>query len=190
MLTPLLLLSTLTLGAAPGLSGGDGEPVGASSRRLSLTLGFAHWFGRTFDAPPGIGTPAVGIGIRPGVSFLEVRARYLFTLAPLTRLSGERSRYGQASLALVLCRELSSAGHSLNAFAGPLGVLTHGGAPGVAGGYGAVVGVEYLIASGLSGANRFGIFTQSQALSYSLPGDSPGMRSDVQVDLGFVATLF
>ena len=50
-----------------------------SARQLTVQLGFGHWFGKNFGAPIGATTPALTIGLRPRLHWLELRAYYSVT---------------------------------------------------------------------------------------------------------------
>ena len=170
-----------------------GEAPGPSKHRLAVSVGFSHWFGRTLGNPDGYTTPSICIGVRPGLGFLELRARYAITVVPLTLQSGVQTRAGFASLEVTINRELRIGGTSLAVFAGPLGVLFHSDG-GVAPGFGVVAGVEYLFITGLPHGNSVGVVLGIRGVYYHLPGEHLNLlteaRRDAQVDLGLIGTLF
>lgn len=158
-------------------------PFTPSRQRVWVAVGFSHDFGATYGAPDGLKTPMVGLGLRPGLSFLELRARYTYSVAPLARVDGGSERLGLASLAAVLTRELAVGGEAMDLFGGVLGLVSHGSAPGVGFGYGATLGADYLIDLGRLGL-RLGPCLAVHALFYGAPGEAGAVRREAQVDLG------
>lgn len=157
------------------------------SHVLGVGLGFSHWFGPTLGSPDGFTTPVVHVSVRPGVDFLEIRARFTPNL-------GEGEVRGFGGGALLVRHSLRVGRQEVGVLAGPevLGVATMEALrPGV----GAVVGAELLIAAGAEGSPRFGGFFAAHEVIYTLPGDAgsslfSGARRDVQVDLGFQVSIF
>jgi hypothetical protein len=168
----LLLVAICAVG---GSARADELPE-ASTHRLHLALGFSHWFGPTLGSPDGFTTPAVAVGVRPGVAFLELVARYTVSL---------ESHIGFASLEVLATREMHLGNQALVAHVGPLGLVSHGGEPSPAAGYGVAFGLEYLFATGLGAGNALGIFLGTRVV-YGF-GDG---RRDAQIDLGVIATIF
>jgi len=187
-MTPLAWIVATALSVeAPNVQGSTSP--GVTAHRIQISAGFAHWFGSAFASPDGLSTPTITLGIRPGVWFLELRARYTFALVPISLGSGESGRVGFGSLALVANRELGHRGQTLNAFAGPLGALCHD-STGTRPGFGLVVGTEYLFDPGWAAGNKLGPFMQVHELFYVLPSSGGQLRRDAQVDLGVTITWF
>jgi hypothetical protein len=159
---------------------------------VRLALGFSHWFGPTLGSPDGVTTPAVAVGVRPGLSFLEMCARYAVSLEPIER-DEVPGRVGFLSLEVVASREMRAGNQTLLASVGPFGLLDHAGGS-LAGGYGVVFDVEYLFETGLPGRIAMGIFLATRVVYYALPGEERDLlgdaRRDAQIDLGLVATIF
>jgi hypothetical protein len=192
--------------AAAGSSAAAEAPASAekpgasevSRRRVAVSLGFSHWFGPTFGSPDGFTTPMVAVGVRPALSFLEIRARYTRSTsaaAPRDTAGGEpvRGLVGFASLELLVSRELRVGRHALNAFAGPAALLDHAGGSSVGYGFGVALGVEYTIRTGLAQGHAAGPFLGARQVFYVLPDDRFGLgdaRRDAQIDLGLLTTLF
>ncbi len=161
-----------------------------SDHRLSLWLGFSHWFGGTFGSPDGIGTPGLGVGVRPGLSFLEVRARYTVSVTALTLPAGGSSTVGFASLELVATHGLELDRNRIDLYAGPLGAMVH--SSGITGAMGFVIGVQWTFVIGTSADVALGVTFEGRQVFYVLPGDPHDIlnspRRDGQMDLGVVLT--
>jgi hypothetical protein len=181
---------SIAAGTGEAASGDDG----ASPSRISLGLGFSHWFGSTFGSPDGYTTPAAYIGIRPGVPFLCVQLRYSLSLVEHSLVGDENDRVGFASLEVLANREFRADGQAVNLFAGPLALMDHAGLDGAGWGYGIALGAEYLFPSERRLGHRVGIFLGAREVFYVLPGDDARLfsdpRRDGQIDLGVVTTLF
>lgn len=183
------LVSALLLSAAPAWAESPEPPEGPSTHRLRVATGFGHWFGSTVGFPHGISTPTVGVGVRPGLSFMEVRAQYTFSTKSLRLPSGAESHVGFALLELVASREMRVGNQRLNAYAGLDGVLVH--ARDVGYGFGMVIGAEYLFGTKLGAQNTFGVFMNAREVFYRLPGERTKLTDpEAQIDLGAVMTLF
>jgi hypothetical protein len=197
-LVRLALSSLLVLGAAAlptRAARAEGADDAAPSRhRVAASVGFSHWFGSTFGSPDGVSTPMFAVGLRPGLSFVEIKARYTRSAAPAAVPGAARGLVGFASTELLLCRELRSGRQSLTGFAGALALFTHAGSPSIGGGYGAVLGAEYLVRTGLARSHAAGIFLAAHEVFYALPGERrdalEAPRRDAQIDLGLTTTLF
>jgi len=164
--------------------------VEPSSTRVRVALGFGHWFGSTVGSPKGISTPALGIGVRPGVSFLEVRVEYALSIRELDLPSSNSSRVGFAVLELVANKEMRVGDQTLNAHVGPLGVLVHAGSR-VGGGFGLVIGAEYLFNLALAFPSAIGVFVHAREVFYRLGPERTTLTTpEAQIDLGVVATAF
>lgn len=193
----LALSGFVILSCVGGLSrearagGADGAP---SSHRVAASVGFSHWFGPTFGSPDGVSTPMFSVGVRPGLSFAEIKARYTRSALSAASPGGGSGLVGFASLELLLCRELRSGRQSLTGFAGVLLLFTHAGSPSLGGGYGAVLGAEYVLRTGLARSHAAGIFVAAHEVFYTLPWDRldfyEASRRDAQIDLGLTTTLF
>jgi len=132
----------------------------------------------------------VAVGVRPGLAFLEVRARYTVSVPRLALPSGATGRVGFVGLELVATRELHAGGQSLEAFAGPFGVLVHG-AGSVGYGFGLVLGARWLFATSLPESPSFGLFMAAREVFWRLPPEMPDLNAaEAQIDLGLVATVF
>lgn len=182
----LVFAAILLTHAAPAFAA---PPETPSPHRVRVSTGFGHWFGSTVGFPQGISTPTVGLGVRPGVSFLEVRAQYAFSTKRLQLPSGAESHVGFALLGLVANREMRLGNQRLNVYAGADGLLVHANDTGF--GFGMVIGAEYLFATKLGAENAFGVFMNAREVFYRLPGERTKLTDpEAQFDLGVVMTLF
>jgi len=181
---------TTTAGAPPSTPpAGEIRPA-RSPQQMAIWIGFSHWFGETFGSPDGVGTPTFAFGVRPGLSFLDVRLRYTVAVDALELPDGEPSNIGFLSLELALTHGLSLGSQRIDVFAGPLAGVLH--ADGGSGILGAVLGSRLMIAAGRDVA--IGGFFEGRQVFYVLPDDPEGIleepRRDGQFDLGVVATFF
>lgn len=191
LLRAVLLIASLSALARPARADAD-APLAPSKRRVALSLGFSHWFGATFGSPDGLKTPTVGIGVRPGVSYLEARLRYSVSFPELALPSGARSHVGFLSLEWLLCKELAVRSTRANLYAGPLGLVAHAGS--ATGGLGAVLGAQILLETRAPSRLGVGFFFEGREIFYRLREDTGTIfdhaRRDGQMDLGLVAAVF
>jgi hypothetical protein len=171
------------------LSADPAVPV--SDRRLSLSLGFSHWFGDTFGTPLGISTPALELSARPGLSWLEIHLRYALSIPPQPVGAGF-ARVGFVSLGLAVSKEARLEGQHLEVFAGLEGLLIHAGSAG--GGVGVCFGAQWLFDIPVRLPHAFGPYVETRGFFYVLPNDTRGFfsdpRRDAQIDVGVMTTLF
>jgi hypothetical protein len=164
-----------------------------SDHRVAVAIGFSHWFGATFGSPDGFTTPALAVGVRPGLPFLELRLRYSIALQRLQLPRGAGDDHvGFASLEVAATHGLEVAGSRIDLRAGGVGAMVH--ARSVTGGAGIVIGAEWSFPTGLPPDFAVGVFFDARVLLYVLPGDagdifSPAGRRDAQLDLGVVLTF-
>jgi hypothetical protein len=170
-----------------------------SPHQLFVNLGFSHWYGQTFGAPIGVSTPALIVGVRPGVRFLEVRLHYTLSLRRLELpTNGERSRIGFGNLDLQLSHELRLGGQRMVMGFGPSAGFVHT-SQGVGFSVGAVLSARYLI--DIADVVATGPFLDVRAQLYHLPGsDVPffefvdgGLNaghSDLQLQLGVALSFW
>ena len=140
--------------------------------RATVSIGFSHWYGQTFGAPPGVYTPGVTVGWIP-LRLIEVQVAYSFSAVkldlPTDEYVQEESRVGFLTAALLLRRSLRVAGEHMTFACGIVGGLVHtkdGAGPAVGG---AIV-ARYLI--DLPGGYAVGPFADVRAILYALPGTS------------------
>jgi hypothetical protein len=161
-----------------------------SDHRIAVWLGFSHWFGPTFGSPDGFTTPTIGIAVRPGLPFLEVRLRYTIAIGPVQLASGADEHVGFLSLEVALSHEISFDEQTLEIYAAPFGTFVH--AAGATGGAGIAVGARWLI--DLSDTVSLGPFFEGRTVFYVLPGDMGDLfdnpHTDAQLDLGAVLSVF
>jgi hypothetical protein len=169
------------------------ELEAASKQRLSVALGFSHWFGATFGSPDGYSTPGLEVGVRPRLSWLELRLRYVLSVIPPTLPDGHRGVVGFASLGLVADKELRVGRHSLVGLAGIELALDHTDR-GAGWGLGIAVGAEYLLRTGARHDHAVGLAVTAHELFYALPGDAMNLfdhsRRDAQIDISVITTVF
>jgi hypothetical protein len=165
------ILAAVALAAAPPAAAPPAKPQ-PSTRELFIDVGFSHWWGKTFGAPIGASTPALLVGMRPGVRYLEVRLHYTVSLYGLELpTNGESSRVGFANVDVVLEHELRVAGERMMILGGVSGGLVHT-SQGVGPSVGSVLGVRYLI--DVSPRWSLGPFFDLRWQLYKLPGsDEP-----------------
>ena len=170
-------------------------PFVESSRRVSVHLSFSHWFSGALGQPDGYLTPALAIGVRPGVRNLELGLRYSVAPGRLTLPSGARSVVGFASFEVLASREMRVGRQALRVFAGPFGAIVHTEGSSVGYGVGLAAGAE--LTFGVAGRADVGIgpFFAARGVYYALPGDAApaaiddGWRRDAQIDLGVVLSF-
>lgn len=144
------------------------DPKKPATVAAFVNVGFSHWFGETFGAPAGMTTPALVVGVRPGLEFLELRAHYtLSVLRHELPSNGERSLVGFANLDVLLSRELRVAGERMMVQCGPSAGFVHTN-EGLGLAYGVVFATRYLIDMGEHFA--LGPFFDVRWQSYDLPG--------------------
>ncbi len=155
-----------------------------SDHRVVVALAFSHWFSPRIGAPAGIRTPSLLLSVRPAVSFLELRVRYVLGTRPVTLPAGEEERIGFGSLELVLTHGISLPGQSIDFHVGVLGGFVHAGD--VTGCFGGVLGMLWLL--DLSGDVGLGPYFEARMVSYPLAGDGfdfpDNIQADAQLDLG------
>jgi hypothetical protein len=168
-----LVLALLLAQATPA------EP--SSGHRANATIGLSHWFGPTFGNQDGLTTPTIGLGVQPGVRFLEIRVRYALALthSPLV---------GFLTLGLVATKELQFNKQHLEVYAGPEGLMVHDGAATF--GFAGNLGARWMFDIPTRITHSAGLFFEAREVFYTLPGDPSGFRHDAQIDLGGVVTLF
>jgi hypothetical protein len=171
--------------AAPERGGGVAErPLARdprSARQLTVQVGFGHWFGKNFGAPIGATTPALTVGWRPGLRWLELRAYYSVTTDPLVLpTTGERSVVGFAQFDVTLSHELRVGRQRMVMGCGPSGGFVH-----TKEGFGISLGSDifarYLI--DVSGLLAVGPFVDVRAMYYHLPGSDVPLIDVVDGDL-------
>jgi hypothetical protein len=160
-----------------------------SGHRVVAFLGFAHWFGPTFGSPEGFTTPVAGVGVQPGLPFLEVRLRYTIAAGPVQLPSGADEHVGFLSLEVALTHIMSFGGQSIEIYAAPFGTLVH--AAGATGGAGVAIGARWLV--DLSDSVALGPFFEGRTVLYVLPGDTGDLfddpHNDAQLDLGIAVSI-
>lgn len=181
MLTAILLATVALNSAQPPVAP---EP---SNHRLALELGFSHWFGETFGSPDGIGTPAISVGVRPGVRFLELRARYAVAVTRLPLPGGGREHVGFASLELAVGHGLSIGNQRLEVYVAPLAALVHASEASLGGGL--LLGTRWLFATRMPAETTIGVFFEGRQIFYTLSAGGAARR-DGQMDIGVAATFF
>jgi hypothetical protein len=165
---------------------------GPSARELFLDVGFSHWWSNTFGALVGASTPALVVGVRPGVPWLELRLHYTVSLEALTLpTNGQKSRVGFANLDVLLERELRVAGERMMILGGVAGGFVHT-SQGLGPALGSVIGVRYLI--DVSARWAVGPFFDLRWQAYKLPGSDRPLyevegslvtsHSDAQAQIG------
>ncbi len=183
--------------AAPATTAAP-APRGRSTRQITVSAGFAHWYGGTFDAPVGMYTPGITVGVRPGLAWLEARLHYTVSLVELPLPAGGASRVGFALIEGLLTHELRTGIQRLMIGGGPLGGLVHT-AGGVGAALGGVLTARLLIA--ISRVAWLGPFFELRALLYTLPGSALPIyefrdgqlragHSDAQIDLGVAMSFW
>lgn len=177
-----------TQGEQTAASHSDPEALRAD-RRVAISLGFAHWFGETFNAPDGMTTPTLSVGMRPGLSFLELRLRYSLAVKALPLPERDKEHVGFAALEVALTHGLEVGSSRIDLLAGPFAGLVHAG--GVAPAPGALFGAQWTVRVVSNFA--LGGFFEGRMFWYVLPDDSRNLfsspRRDAQIDLGLLATF-
>jgi hypothetical protein len=167
-------------------------PASSASRELFVDVGFSHWWSNTFGARIGASTPALVVGVRPGVPWLELRLHYTVSLDQLALpTNGEQSRVGFANLDVLLERELRVAGERMMILGGVAGGFVHT-SQGLGPALGSVIGVRYLI--DVSSRWAVGPFFDLRWQAYKLPGSDRPLyavegslvtsHSDAQAQIG------
>ncbi|MGF1464904.1 MAG: hypothetical protein ACFCGT_02120 [Sandaracinaceae bacterium] len=175
--------------------GGDDTPT-LDPYLVTVSVGFAHWYGGTYGAPVGTYTPALTVGLVP-LEWLETQLSYSASVVTLPQPDGGDSHVGFLTLALLIRRELHVAGERLMFGGGLVGGIVHNHR-GVRPAFGGAIAARYLI--GLSRSVSLGPFLDVRALLYELPGsDLPiydvedgrlvAGHSDAQIQIG-VAMAF
>lgn len=189
-------------------SGADAKPPdsdGALARyprsphQLTVNLGFGHWYGGTFGAPIGISTPALTVGVRPGVRFLELRAYYSVSLLDLELpTNGENSHVGFANFDLAATHELRVGIQRMVMGAGVTGGFMHT-SQGVGPSLGATLYARYML--DVSSLISIGPYMDARALLYELPGSDVPIydivdgrlvagHSDAHMQIGVAASFW
>ncbi len=180
--TPAFALDPPPSSAAP--------PFVESNRLVSVHLAFAHCFSGALGQPDGYLTPAIAIGVRPGLRNLELGLRYSIAPGRLTLPSGARSVVGFASVEVFGSREMRVGRQGLRVFAGPFGAIVHTDGSSLGYGVGLAAGAE--LTFGLAGRADVGIgpFFAARGVYYTLPGEAApssvddGWHRDAQIDIG------
>jgi len=132
--------------------------------RYTVGLGFSHWYGETFGAPPGIYTPGITLGWFP-LPMLELQLGYAISAISLELPDDEESHVGFATLALMLRVALQVNGSSLSFAGGIVGGMVHTGG-GVGGVVGGAITTRYMVRTGAG--LHVGPFIDARALLYTL----------------------
>jgi hypothetical protein len=173
------LLSAHTAWGQAAISRVEERPLARdprSARQLTIQLGFGHWFGKNFGAPIGATTPALTIGVRPRLHWLELRAYYSVTTDPLVLpTTGETSVVGFAHFDVALSHELRVGRQRMVMGCGPSAGFVHT-RQGIGISLGSDIFARYLI--DVSGLLAVGPFVDVRAMYYELPG-SPVPLIDV-----------
>lgn len=163
--------------------------------RFIVSLGFSHWYGKTFGAPIGFYTPALTLGFVP-MKWLELQLQYSVVVTPQTMPDGSKSIVGFTTLAVLLRKELGFDGQRLAVACGPAAGIVHTG-KGVREAIGAAIIARYLIdMRWLS----LGPFLDLRAALYRLPETNKPLfavengvlvsgHSDAQIQIGVAAAF-
>lgn len=159
--------------------------------RVTIGLGFSHWYGGTFGAPTGMYTPGITVGF---VLFpwLELQAAHTMSVIELTLPDQTQSLVGFETLGVIMRRELRIGTERLTFGAGFAGGVVHSRG-GVRGAVGAVLVARWLIA--ITRQFSLGPFVDARALLYELAespkpiyaveeGKLQAGHSDVHVQIG------
>lgn len=160
------------------------RPQAPADVEAFVNLGFSHWFGETFGAPPGMTTPALVVGVRPGTSLLELRAHYTLSLTKHELpANGERSVVGFGNLDVMFNRELRVYGERMILQFGPAAGFVHT-SQGLGFAYGAVFAGRYMIdvGKGFALGPFFDVRWQVYELAHS--GDAARRGDDEKLDAG------
>jgi hypothetical protein len=174
------------------------EP-GPSAVQFNIQLGFGHWYGATFGSPIGVTTPALTLGVRPGLKWLELRGYYSIAVRPLENLStGLPTTVGFAAWDVALTHEIARDGQRMVMGCGPSAGFIHVD-QGVGFSFGADIFARYMIR--LGNVLAIGPFVDARAMLYELPGSSAPIllfedynlrygHSDAQIQIGVAASLW
>lgn len=144
-------------------------------------------------------TPALVVGVRPGISLLEIRAHYTVSLDKHELpTNGERSHVGFANLDLLMTRELRASNERMILQFGPAAGFVHT-KQGLGFAYGAVLAARYMIDMGKGFA--LGPFFDARWQLYDLPGSDVPLyevddgkleagHSDAQSHVGVALSLW
>lgn len=178
--------------AAPDATPADAVPASPEQAVFgpylaTISIGFSHWFGGTFGAPPGMTTPGLTLGLVP-TEWLELQLAYSIAAVPLSMPDASESHVGFATLAVLIRRELTFARERLMFGCGILGGIVHT-QNGVRPAFGTAFVARYLVlvADGFS----IGPFLDGRLVFYELP-ESPlpifdygqSGHQDFQIQLG------
>jgi hypothetical protein len=169
-----------------------------STRQLLVNLGFSHWYGGTFGAPIGASTPALVVGVRPGVQFLELRLHYTVALREQPLPTGDMSTVGFANFDALLSHELRVGSARMVLGCGPsIGFVHTKDGAGIS--VGADLSARYLL--DVTEVIALGPFFDARAQLYELPRSplplyeirdgqlEPG-HSDMQLQVGVAVSFW
>ena len=167
----------------------------ASTRQLSVQLGSSHWYGPTVGTPVGLTTPAIVVGARPGLRWLELRLGYTRTVKALAlATTGEKQHVGFVNLDAAITHELRADGQRMVMGGGPLIGFVHA-TDGSALAIGAALFARYLI--DVTDTVAAGPYLDVRIQYYAFPGSGRGLgdvydagESDLQSQLGVALTFW
>lgn len=169
--------------------------VVASPRQLSLQIGSSHWYGPTVGTPVGLTTPAIVVGVRPGLRWLELRLGYTRTVRALSlATTGEKQHVGFVNLDAAITHELRVDGQRMVMGGGPVVGFVHA-TEGSALAIGAALFARYLI--DITGTVAAGPYLDVRIQYYAFPGSGMGLGdvydagdSDLQSQLGIALAFW
>jgi hypothetical protein len=169
------------------------EPVARnplSTRQLTVQVGFGHWYGKNFGAPIGATTPALTVGVRPGLRWVELRAYYSVTTDPLVLpTTGETSVVGFAHFDVTLSHELRVGRQRMVMGCGPSAGFVHT-KQGIGFSVGSDLYARYMIDVGAVLA--LGPFADVRAMYYDLPGSDVPIfeNNDTHIQIGVAGSFW
>ncbi len=147
-----------------------------SDHELFFNVGFSHWYGGTFGAPAGYTTPALVVGVRPGLSLLELRAHYTVSVYDLPLPGGEEGIVGFGNLDVLFSHEIRRGEERMLMGFGPSGGFVHT-RDGFGLAFGAVLAARMMI--DLSDSAALGPFFDARAQWYKLPNSDKPVYDEV-----------